>query len=145
MMIISWAIAVDASSADRFVDSPSMIIVRVNFAMSCVATPSWPAFAATLAISVWLADMVVASPRSWPSSASIWSRVPDTVFATPAKSDCHWIAAVVTSARPPAIRVPVRSIPDPTRSQSCRFFTAAFDTSADMSRVAFAICRTFAM
>ncbi len=40
MIVINCAIAVDASSADRFVDSPSMIIVRVNFAMSCVATPS---------------------------------------------------------------------------------------------------------
>ncbi len=51
MIVINCAIDVEASSAVRFVDSPSISMVRVNLAMSFVATPNWPAFSATCAIS----------------------------------------------------------------------------------------------
>ncbi len=88
--------------------------------------------------------MVRARPRSWPSSAdSCWS-VPPTVFATPANSDCHWTAAVVTSARPPPTRAPVFSMPVPTRSQSDRFLTELREIWLAVSWVTFCISSSFA-
>ena len=58
------AMAVAASSAERFVDSPRPIMVSVNPTRSLRFTPSWPAASATPAISSCVAGRVRVSPRN---------------------------------------------------------------------------------
>ena len=63
MILAIFAIAVAASVALIFVDSPRSIMVLENDKTSCVLIPNWPACSATAAISEALAGNSLAIAR----------------------------------------------------------------------------------
>ena len=89
------AIAVAASLAEIFVESPNLTIVSVNAIIFSVFTPNCPAASATPAISVAL--LAVASDKSSIPCFifSNCSSVPSTVFVTPVKAVSKFIALAV--------------------------------------------------
>ena len=116
MTLLIFARLVAASSAVRFVDSPSATAVSVNPRMSSRAMPSCPAASATPASSSWVAGSVFDRPRSPASSSAYCWGVPSMVFVTPAHADSHWIASRVASPRPAARPPPTTRLVSASRS-----------------------------
>ena len=130
MMFENRAREVAASSADRLVVSPRLIMVRVNFTTESVSTPSCPAASATAAISWWEAGSSRARPRSPSSTALSCAGEPSTVLSTPAHDDSQSIDAFAAMPRPAAAAVPTPRRLFETRSKFARCAPCASPTFA---------------